>query len=136
MKKVIGLLLGVAGLVALSGCAGIWAPPPGGAQPAMVLTETTYPSMYQAPAVKFNFERSDIEILGPVSATSESQSILGIVCQGDNGYGNLMRAAKAAYPNCDGVMNIMWDTHYNCMCLGLVTKVKANVEGVAFRYKK
>jgi len=101
----------------------------------MLFTEVNYPSRHDAQTL-FNFNRSDIELLGPISTSSESQCILGLMAQGDNGYGNLMKAAKAKYPEADGVINLQWDTRWNLICMGLISKVQSNVEGMAFKFKK
>lgn len=135
MKKAL-VMIGVVGLglMVLTGC-GPMSYPPSAVGPAMILTDVNYPSMHDAQTV-FNFSKSDFEILGPVSATSESESILGVVARGDNGYGKLMTAAKNAYPNADAVINVQWDTDFNSICLGLYSKVTSKVTGTAVKFKK
>jgi hypothetical protein len=135
MKKWIMAGLPLLGALVISGCASVTAIPPAGSSPGVLLTEVTYPSRHDAQTL-FNFSRADIELLGPITATSESQCILGLMAQGDNGYGNLMKAAKAKYPDADGIINLSWDTHWNLICLGIISKVQANVEGMAFKFKK
>ena len=122
------------GLV-LTGCAGLMTAPPSGVAPGGLFSDVNYPS-YRESQTRFTFTHDDLVILGPVTATSESQCILGLVAQGDNGFGNLMRAAKARYPECDGVINIQWDTRWNLICMGLMSKVTATVEGTAIKIKR
>jgi len=122
------------GLV-LTGCAGLMTAPPSGVAPGGLFSDVNYPS-YRESQTRFTFTHDDLVILGPVTATSESQCILGLVAQGDNGFGNLMRAAKAKYPECDGVINIQWDTRWNLICMGLMSKVTATVEGTAIKIKR
>ncbi|MEI8122938.1 MAG: hypothetical protein WCI20_12890 [bacterium] len=122
------------GLV-LTGCAGLMTAPPSGVAPGGLFSDVNYPS-YRESQTRFTFTHDDLVILGPVTATSESQCILGLVAQGDNGFGNLMRAAKAKYPECDGVINIQWDTRWNLICMGLLSKVTATVEGTAIKIKR
>lgn len=135
MKKMILASLPLMGALVFSGCASVLSMPPSGSSPGMLMTEVTYPSKHDAQTL-FNFSKADIELLGPISVTSESQCMLGLMAQGDNGYGNLMKAAKAKYPDADGVINLQWDTRWNLLCLGIISKVQSNVEGMAFKFKK
>jgi len=132
----VGLLAGGA---LLSGCAGMGigtaSTPPSGVMPGGIFTEVNYPS-YRESQTKFSFKREDLEILGPVSATAESQNILGLVATGDNGYSKLLADAKAKYPTCDAVINIQWDTQWNSVCCGIVSKAKSTAEGTAVRIKR
>ena len=109
--------------------------PPSGVSPGMLLSDVNYPS-YRESHTQFTFVRSDFEILGPVSAKAESQCILGLIAQGDNGFGNLTRAAKAKYPDCDAVINIQWDTQWNLICLGLMSKVTSTIDATAIKIKR
>jgi hypothetical protein len=135
MKKWLSMIGCVGAGLFLTGCAGLMSVPPSGVAPGGLFSEVTYPS-YRESQTKFTFTHDDLVILGPVTATSESQSILGLVAQGDNGFGNLMRAARAKYPDCDGVINIQWDTKWNLVCLGIISKVTATVEGTAIKIKR
>ena len=135
MKNWTAIVGCVASSVILSGCAGLMSAPPSGVTPGGIFSDVTYPS-YRESQTKFTFTHSDLVILGPVTSTSESSCFLGLFASGDNGYGNLTRAAKAKYPDCDGVINIQWDTEWNQICMGLISKVTATVEGTAIKIKR
>ena len=127
----------------LAGCAGLpMGAPPSGVSPGFLFSDVTYPS-YRESSTKFTINRSDIIVLGPVTATGESQCILALWSQGDNGYGNLMKAAREAYPEADGVVDVQWDTKYGNLCLPccyvwvpIFYKVHSTGEGQAFKFKK
>jgi len=135
MRKWLSVLGCVVVGLLLTGCAGLMSAPPSGVSPGGLFSDVTYPS-YRESHTQFTFAREDFVILGPVTATSESSCILGLFAQGDNGFGNLTRAAKAKYPDCDGVINVQWDTKWNLICLGLISKVNATVEGTAIKIKR
>ena len=135
MKKWIWTSLPLLGALVVSGCASVMSLPPSGVGPGMLFSDVNYPSRREA-QTRFDFTKADIEVLGPVVTTSESQCILGLVAQGDNGYGNLLKAAKAKYPEADGVINVQWDTRWNLICMGIMSKVQSTVEGTAFKFKK
>ena len=135
MKNRIWTSMSLLGALVFSGCASVTSLPPSGVSPGMLFSDVNYPSRHDAQTL-FNFSKSDIELLGPVNTMSESQCILGLIAQGDNGYGNLMKAAKAKYPDADGVINLQWDTHWDLICMGIMSKVQSNVEGMAFKFKK
>jgi hypothetical protein len=116
--------------------------PPSGVSPGFLFSDVAYPS-YRESSTKFTINRSDIVVLGPVTATGESQCILALWSQGDNGYGNLMKAARETYPDADGVVDVQWDTKYGNLCLPccyvwvpIFYKVKSTGEGQAFKFKK
>jgi len=82
-------------------------------------------------------QRDDVEILGQVQSVSESDSVLGIISQGDNGYGKVLAAARAKYPETDAVINMQWDIQYKAICGGfLYEKVISKIDGTAVKYKK
>lgn len=135
MKKWLSVLGCVVVGLGLTGCAGLMSTSPSGVAPGGLFSDVNYPS-YRESQTKFTFTRDDLVILGPITAKSESQCILGLVAQGDNGFGNLMKAARTKYPDCDGVINIQWDTQWNLICLGLMSKVTATVEGTAIKIKR
>jgi len=107
------------------------------------MSDVNYPSQRESDT-QFKFTRNDIIILGPVKATGQSQNILMIWSQGDNGYGNLLKAAKATYPDADGVVDIQWDTRFSNLCLPcclgtwvpIFFKVTSTGEGNAFKFRK
>jgi hypothetical protein len=119
---------------------------PSGVSPGLLMTEVTYPSMRDA-QTRINLKRDDIQILGVIKADAKSQNILWIWASGDNGYGNLMKAARQAYPQTDGVIDVQVDTEYKdllSVCamyfLGLpipiLSSVTTHMEGRAFQFKR
>lgn len=136
MKVARWVCLSFAGLMLLTGCSGLMTVPPSGVTPASLFTDVKYPSRRE-PETRFNFSKNDIDILGPVHATAESQTILSLLSQGDNGYGNLLKAARKEYPNADGVINVQWDTQFNNVCMGfLYQKATSHMDGTAIRFKR
>jgi len=135
MKKWLSIAVSVASGLFLTGCAGLMSTSPSGVAPGGLFSDVNYPS-YRESQTRFTFTRDDLVILGSVTAKSESSCILGLVAQGDNGFGTLMKEAKMKYPDCDGVINIQWDTQWNLICLGLVSKVTSTVEGIAIKIKR
>ncbi|MEI8139915.1 MAG: hypothetical protein WCI03_08615 [bacterium] len=116
--------------------------PPSGVSPGFLFSDVNYPTQRDS-ITKFKVNRNDIVILGPVTAKGESQCILALWAKGDNGYGNLMKAAKGAYPNADGVVDVQWDTKYSNLCIPccyvlvpIMFKATSTGEGQAFMFKK
>jgi hypothetical protein len=139
-------------LPAVCGCGTPTAMGPSGVSPGMLMTEVTYPSQHDA-QTRINIKRDDIQILGTVQATAESSTfLLRLWSSGDNGYGNLMKAARRAYPQADGVVDIQWDTEYmdafeccglNTYCIilfqavpAIYSKATSHMEGKAFQFKR
>jgi len=132
-------LLGI-GLLA-TGC---FSPGPGvagmgkvGVGPGGLVAQQVFPSAREAPLMEFQFKPEDIVILGPVTTTSESKNILGLVSEGGNGNLALMQAAQAKYPDAEGVMNVQWDSKYDAICMGILySTVESQIEGTAFKWKR
>lgn len=135
MKIIVSMCAIMAGVSVLVGCATPYmALPPGGVGPGSLVSDVTVPSSREI-QTQIQLSRSDIEILGPVAVVSESQRILGMFSQGDNGYGKLLAAAKNGYPQADAVINVMWDTHYQGYIFGLFGKATSRVTGHAIKFK-
>lgn len=142
MRSFAGAVLASVAMSLLAGCASTMNVPPSGVSPGFLFSEVTYPSARES-NTQFKFKPEDIVVLGPVKASSESMTILMLWSSGDNGYGNLMRAARAAYPEADGVIDVQWDTQYGNLCipcwptwLPIMIKAKSFGEGQAFKFKK
>ena len=123
------------------GCGTPTAMGPSGVSPGMLMSDVNYPSARDA-QTRFDFKRDDIQILGSVKAQTESLNILMLWSTGDNGYGSLMRAARQAYPQADGVVDLQWDSQFSNLCIPcyipipIMFKVISHVEGKAFQFKR
>lgn len=142
MRPYTAVMVAFVAMTFLSGCSSLMNVPPSGVSPGFLFSDVNYPSRRES-NTQFKFDRKDIVILGPVTATGESQNILLLWSQGDNGYGNLMKAAREAYPEADGVVDVQWDTRYSNLCIPccymyipILFKVKSTGEGNAFKFKK
>ena len=128
------IALALVSVVALSGCIGTANYGPGGSLPGSLFNDITYPSALNPNTThEINIERKDIDILGRVESTSESFTILGIIGQGDSGYGALLEAAKAK--GADGVMNVNIDTQVQAYVFGAYLKVVTTLTGTAYKYR-
>jgi hypothetical protein len=135
VKKVIAVL-SISILIMISGCAPATTHmPPSGANPATLISNTNYPSMHNS-ITNYNFDRDDIEILGPVTVSTASYNLLYLFSWGNNGYGALLDQAKEDYPDADGLVNINYDTHYTKVLFFLFTRVKSTVTATAVRIKR
>jgi hypothetical protein len=137
MKRIVGASLAVVGLLFMSGCmmgmAGY--PSPAGARPGGIIGDGTYGVGGMPTLVRL--QREDVEMLGQISSTTESECILGLISQGDNGYGKVLAAARAKYPTCDAVINMQWDTTYKTICAGsLYEKITTKIDGTAIKYTR
>ncbi len=121
------------GLIGLTGCIGSTTFS-GGSLPGSIVTDINYPSALN-PSTNHEIEigRDDIEIIGAVSATAESFTIVGIIGQGDSGYGKLLEAARAK--GADGIMNVTIDTQIQAYVFGAYNKVVTTLSGTAYKYK-
>ena len=142
MKPYAGVMVALITAFLLAGCATPMGVPPSGVAPGFLLSDVQYPSRREC-NTQFKFKREDIVVLGPIKATGESQCILMLWASGDNGYGNLMKAARIAYPDADGVVDVQWDTRYNNICLPccymyipVLFKATSTGEGNAFKFKR
>jgi hypothetical protein len=129
------LILPLLIMLGLCGCvSGVASLGPGGATPGLIYSGVTYPNMIN-PGMEYriNFDRSDIELLGPVEATASSVNILYFFAYGDSGYAPLMDQARAK--NADGVMNLTVDTRYKNIFF-FFTRVTTKLTGQAYRYTR
>ena len=108
---------------------------PGGAYPGIFGGSVTYPNMMN-PSMehRVDFARSDLEILGHVSAQGTSYGVLGLVSWGDSGYGELLKQAREQ--GGEGVMNVVVDTGFTKFLFGAYYSVTTKLSGVAYKYKK
>lgn len=132
-RKFLGVLLASAAVMMLSGCAGgPFSTGPSGTWPAFVYSDQlTYPSANFS-STQYQLTTDDFEIRGTVVARGESQNILGIIAQGDNGYQSLL--AEARSQGGDDVMNIRVDTKVTNI-LSLYWKVETVLTGQAVSWK-
>jgi hypothetical protein len=107
---------------------------PGGAAPGLIYSDVTYPNILN-PGMEYrlNFDREDIEILGPVESRSYSRWYFFLVSIGDSGYSELMERAREQ--GGDGVMNVTIDTEYNSFLI-VYAKVTTKLTGLAYRYRR
>ena len=108
-------------------------PSAAGAKPGGIVADGTYGIGGMPTHIRL--QREDVQILGQVESSTESECILGIISQGDNGYGKVLAAARAKYPTCDAVINMQWDTQYKTICAGILyEKVATKITGTAIKY--
>lgn len=114
-----------------AGCASIG---PGGAAPGFIYSNTTYPNDLN-PGMEHQilFDRSDIELLGPVEAVAKSKWIAFVYSNGDSGYAKLMRQAREQ--GADGVMNVTVDTNFQWYFI-VFAKVTTKLSAQAYRYRR
>ena len=107
---------------------------PGGAAPGWVYTNVTYPNKLN-PGMNYrvNFERDDIEILGPVSVEAPSEWYFFVFAKGDSGFSELMEQVREQ--GGDGVMNVTVDTSYRNYLL-FYAEITVEMSGIAYRYKR
>jgi hypothetical protein len=134
MKGVIVVLM-LVGLALGCGCMMQLGIPNAGVTPGAIVANNTYPYSHE-PFTKVQYAGTDMDVLGPVASASSSSCVLGMVSRGDNGYGALLRAARAKYADADAVINIQWDTHYQSYVFGVYTRVESQLNGMAIRYKR
>ena len=133
MKRIVGVSFAVVGLLCMSGCLMGGFPSAAGAKPGGIVADGTYGIGGMPTHIRL--QREDVQILGQVESSTESECILGIISQGDNGYGKVLAAARAKYPTCDAVINMQWDTQYKTICLGILyEKVTTKITGTAIKY--
>jgi len=134
MRIIMTLVLCV-GALFLFGCAtGVTTMGPGGAMPALGVTNMTYPN-HLNPNMDYEvtINGETIEFMDIVESEATSYNILGIVSMGDTGYSELLE--KARYQGASGVMNVTVDTGYFSI-LGVYTEVTSKLTGQAYKYKK
>jgi len=84
----------------------------------------------------WDYSSVDFEVLGPVEASGESQVVLGLIAQGREGYGLLMKAARQKYgPDVSTVMFIFSDYDYEGVLYPLFGRIKTNYTGTAVKTK-
>jgi len=107
---------------------------PGGAAPGLIYSDVTYPNALNPNmSYRIEFDRDDIEILGPVESEASSRWYFFVVSSGNSGYADLMKAAREV--GGDGVMNVTLDTQYSNWFL-FYAKITVKLQGLAYRYKR
>jgi len=135
------MLLLVALMFAMTGCAGFAITHPGGAgntAPAGVslgqlVGDVTYPN-YVGSEVRFNIDTDDFTILKTVTAEASSHNVLGLISSGDNGYGSLWEEALAV--GADDVINIKVDTRCQRYIIALYSATTVKLTGLAIKYNR
>ena len=107
---------------------------PLGSRPGSIVADGTYGTGGTPAFVRF--EGTDVEVLGQVQAEGHSETTLGIISSGDNGYAKVLDAARKKYPDFNGVINLQYDVQYNNICGGaLVERVTTKIEGTVIKYR-
>ncbi|MCX7001498.1 MAG: hypothetical protein NT106_14580 [Candidatus Sumerlaeota bacterium] len=84
----------------------------------------------------WDYSSADFEVLGPVEASGESQIILGLLAQGTEGYGLLMKAARQKYgQDVSTVMFIFSDYQYQGILYPIFGTIKTTYSGAAVKAK-
>ena len=127
--------VGLMALLLLCGCGGVIPAqmgPSGIGFRGSAFTQVTYPAANTA-ETRFQFDMDDVEIVGPVSGTSTSHSIIfGLIAIGDSGYKAALEEARRS--GADDIVNMRVDaTYFNF--LGLYSKVDLIVHGTGIRWK-
>ncbi len=105
---------------------------PGAAAPGLFYSNVTYPNdLNPNMSYRINFERNDIEILGPVETLATSRWYFFMASAGDSGYAALLDEAREI--GGDGVMNVTVDTSYKSIFL-FYARVNMKLTGLAYRY--
>jgi len=92
----------------------------------------TYPSSNFS-HTQFRIDSNDFDIIGTVSATGKSASVLGLFAYGDNGYSKLFTEARAT--GADDVINIRIDTRQTRVLFFFGT-CKTILTGTAIKWKR
>ena len=135
------MLLLVALMFAMTGCAGFQTLDPGGVgntapmgvKLGTLVGDVTFPN-YVGSEVRFNIDSDDFTILKTVTAEASSHNILGLVSSGDTGYGALWREALAI--GADDVINIKVDTRCQRYVGFLYTATTVKLTGLAIKYNR
>lgn len=84
--------------------------------------------------VTTNLPEKDYEILGPVELQGTITNVLGFFQWGGKGYGDLMKEAKALYPEADAVIDVYEDVSKSMIMLVYNTYTRTYY-GTAIKYK-
>ena len=134
LRSLLALALAGGLAAASTGCIGVTNLGPGGATPGAFYTNVAYPNQLNPNMdYQIQFDRDDIELLGPVSVDAESSTYVYVVSLGDSGYGRLMDQVRSK--GGDGVMNVTIDTDYTSIFF-FYANVKTHLTGQAYKYKR
>ena len=141
IHKCMCVLVCVAALMLLGGCAGFRSAPGGGGGKALpvgvshgvLVGDITYPCFINS-HTEIKLDTDDFEIVETVTAETSSTNVLGLFSSGDNGYGKLFEKARAA--GADDVINIKADTRMQRVLSFFWTHATTKLTGTAIRWKK
>lgn len=83
----------------------------------------------------WDYTTAEFEVLGPVEAEGSSQVVLGIVTDGHEGYGRLMKAARNKWPETTNVMFIFSEYDYSGVLYPIIGKISTTYYGTAVKSK-
>ena len=83
----------------------------------------------------WDYTTAEYEVLGAVEAEGSSQVVLGMITDGHEGYGLLMKSAKAKWPEATSVMFIFSEYEYSGVLYPLIGKVSTTYYGTAVKSK-
>ncbi|HVY60460.1 MAG TPA: hypothetical protein VHF22_02355 [Planctomycetota bacterium] len=132
--KHFALMAVVAAAIGFStGCAGIGSgPDTAHAAGGSIMTSQTWAGMDSTSTV-YRFEKKDFDILGAVSAETETKSILGWIASGDGGWKALLDKARSE-KGADDVIDVRVDNEYHNI-FGIISTVKTRLYGTAVKWK-
>jgi hypothetical protein len=84
----------------------------------------------------WDYTTAEYEVLGPVEASGSSQVVLGMVTDGHEGYGLLMKAARTKWGgDVTSVMFIFSEYEFSGVLYPLIGKVSTTYYGTAVKSK-
>lgn len=124
MKRMFAIAMVLFAVVAMmSGCAAGW---------QEYMSRTQVPNINSVSTTRYVSE--DYEVLGPVEATGSSKSILGMVVEGKDGQGLLMKEAMDEYRGeCTGIKDITAYKEYNAILPIIFNEINTTYMGVAIK---
>jgi hypothetical protein len=133
MKHIALIALVAAAIGFSTGCAGIGSGPgTAHASGGSIMTNQTWAGM-DGTMTSYRLERKDFDVLGAVSAETETKSILGWIASGDGGWKALLDKAKSE-KGADDVIDVRVDNEYHNI-FGIISTVKTRLYGVAVKWK-
>ncbi|MBW2664607.1 MAG: hypothetical protein JRD93_22205 [Deltaproteobacteria bacterium] len=141
IHKCMCVLVCVAALMLLGGCAGFGGAPGGGGGKALpygvshgyLVGDITYPCFINS-HTEIKLDTDDFDIIETVTAETSSINVLGLFSSGDNGYGKLFEKAREA--GADDVINIKADTRTESVLRVFWKRATTKLTGTAIRWKK
>lgn len=116
-------LVSLAGLVVFCGCqGGVW-----------VGSDTLKPNMNATTVTQYRNDAPNYEVLGPVSATCEAMSVLGVYAGGTDGHAVLWEEALKIYPGVTGIKDISQTNDFMNILWFVYNSVKTTYYGTAVK---